>query len=240
MAAPIVLPCPDEAGSGFERWWATEGEWVEPPNVRRDGESGVQRVKPRDGRQPMLYCKRQIGHLHRSLRHPLGRPTVLRERDALQAFSGLGVRVPKIVYCGAQRQAGRWQALLVTEELEGFVSLEQWYETGLNELHGSGVQKRILEAVGETLSRYHRARWQHGCCYPKHIFVKVTGEANAPRIEIAMLDLEKCRRRLRASAAAGHDMRQLGRHLEAMPDADWQTLQAAHAAALAGELRHGA
>lgn len=240
MAVPIALPLAEEAGPVFEHWWATEGEWVEPPNVRRDGESGVQRVKTSASGRALLYCKRQVGHLYRSLRHPLGRPTVLRERDALQAFSQLGVRVPKIVYCGAQQQAGRWQALLVTEELEGFVSLEQWYEAGLDEKHGRPVQEAMLTAVGETLSRYHRGGWQHGCCYPKHIFIKVEGDAIAPRIEIAVLDLEKSRRRLRQSAAVEHDMRQLARHRDAMPEADWQLLQAAHATALAGELRHGA
>jgi len=240
MPAPIVLPCPDETGDSFARWWNTQGEWVEPPNVRRDGESGVQRV-PSPGRDaPVLYSKRQIGHLYRSLRHPFGRPTVLREQDALQAFTRLGVRVPRVVYCGAQRDAGRWQALLVTEELEGFVSLEQWYDTHLGERHGSEVQQRVLIAIGETLSRYHRAHWQHGCCYPKHIFIRVEGEGETARIEIALLDLEKCRRRLRLSAAAEHDMRQLARHRGTMPDDDWRLLLTAHAAALGspGDAQH--
>ena len=229
--AAVVLPRPVEAVDDFEQWWNTQGEWVEPPNLRRDGESGVQRLKARRG--GVLYCKRQIGHLYRSLWHPLGRPTVLRERDALQAFSRLGVRVPAIAFCGTQRQAGQWQALLVTEELDGFVSLEQWYEDRLAQRYGTRVHEHMLEAVGRTLSRYHRARWQHGCCYPKHIFIKVSGEADAVLIEIALLDLEKSRRRLRSRAAASHDMRQLARHRDAMPETDWQLLQSAHAAAFA-------
>jgi tRNA A-37 threonylcarbamoyl transferase component Bud32 len=240
MAASIALPCPDEAESSFERWWSAQGEWVEPPNVRRDGESGVQRIKTNAGARALRYCKRQVGHLYRSLRHPLGRPTVLREHDALQAFSQLGVRVPTIVYCGARQQAGRWQALLVTEELKGFVSLEHWYEAGLDERHGRRVHEQMLKAVGQTLSRYHRGRWQHGCCYAKHIFIKAAGQADASGIEIAVLDLEKSRRRLGRRAAVEHDMRQLARHRGAMSDDDWQLLQAAHAAALDGELRHGA
>jgi len=30
--------------SGFDHYWGTKGEWVEEPNRRRGGESGVQRV----------------------------------------------------------------------------------------------------------------------------------------------------------------------------------------------------
>ncbi|MFZ3206922.1 MAG: lipopolysaccharide kinase InaA family protein, partial [Pseudomonas sp.] len=28
----------------FEQWWQLQGEWVEEPNHRRGGESGVQRL----------------------------------------------------------------------------------------------------------------------------------------------------------------------------------------------------
>ncbi|WP_217477719.1 lipopolysaccharide kinase InaA family protein [Stutzerimonas stutzeri] len=234
MAAAVVFPRAVEAADDFEQWWSRQGEWVEPPNRRRDGESGVQRLPNRQG--GLLYCKRQIGHLYRSVWHPFGRPTVLRERDALQAFSRLGVRVPTIAYCGTQRQAGQWQALLITEELEDFVSLEQWYADRLDQRYGSSVHVRMLETIGLTLSRYHRARWQHGCCYPKHIFVKVTGKADSTLIEIALLDLEKSRRRLHPGAAAKHDLRQLARHRDAMPDQDWTLLQGAHAASFA---QHG-
>ena len=91
--------------SQFEQWWQLQGEWVEEPNQRRGGESGVQRLQVDQGQ--LLYAKRQVGHLCRSLSHPFGRPTVLRERDALLGLSRLGIRVPRLVYCGASRQAGR-------------------------------------------------------------------------------------------------------------------------------------
>lgn len=29
----------------FQRWWDTEGDWVEEPNERRKGMSGVQRIE---------------------------------------------------------------------------------------------------------------------------------------------------------------------------------------------------
>ena len=57
----------------------------------------------------------------------------------------------------------------------------------------------------------------------KHIFVRVVGEGADARAEVALLDLEKCRRRLSASAAARHDMKQLRRH-SSFTSADWQKL----------------
>jgi tRNA A-37 threonylcarbamoyl transferase component Bud32 len=228
MSRPLVLPAREAHTSTFQRLWDTQGEWVEAPNQRRAGESGVQRIRLRDPQQPLLYCKRQIGHLYRSLLHPFGRPTVLRELQALQAFGRIGVRVPELVYCGTRQHAGQWQALLVTAELEGFVSLEDWYGEGMAAYYGQAVQEQMLAVVGITLGRIHQAHWQHGCCYPKHIFLKVHGEGDAARVEVALLDLEKSRRRLRRSAAARHDLRQLKRHCQAMLEQDWQRLLDAH------------
>lgn len=36
----------------FNHWWATEGDWVEEPNYRRSGMSGVQCVE-RNGKSCM-------------------------------------------------------------------------------------------------------------------------------------------------------------------------------------------
>ncbi len=43
----------------FEYFWNKQGEWVEEPNQRRGGESGVQRIQSSSG--GLLYAKRQIG-----------------------------------------------------------------------------------------------------------------------------------------------------------------------------------
>lgn len=39
-------------------WWARTGEWVEEPNQRRGGASGVQLLAPSTAQQPWLYSKR--------------------------------------------------------------------------------------------------------------------------------------------------------------------------------------
>jgi len=206
----------------FDYFWNQRGEWVEEPNVRRGGESGVQRVVGSDGQ--LLYAKRQTGHIHRSLLHPFGRPTVLRERDALTGVSALGVRVPEIVFCGAQRDpVHKWRALLVTKSLDGFEEIEHWYAGGGRERHGEGVHDRVLKELAENLARMHKGRWQHSCLYIKHVFVRVTGEGEAATVEVALIDLEKCRQRLTAHQAAAHDMKQLRRHSSFNPT-DWEKL----------------
>ncbi len=206
----------------FQHFWNLRGEWVEEPNVRRGGESGVQRVTGSDGQ--LLYAKRQTGHIYRSWLHPFGRPTVLREQDALIGLSKLDVRVPEIVFCGAQRDpVHKWRALLVTKSLDGFEEIEHWYAGGGRERHGEAVHERVLKDLAENLARMHKGRWQHSCIYIKHVFVRVTGEGESAKPEIALIDLEKCRQRMTASQAAAHDMKQLRRH-SSFSTADWQKL----------------
>lgn len=206
----------------FDRWWGSAGLWVEPANQRRAGESGVQLLKHG---QSQLYCKRQTGHLYRTFLHPFGRPTILRELHTYRAFARLGIRTPNIVYCSARQQKGQWQALLVTEALQGFVNMEQWYASN----PPANLTQYVLRQLGLTLARMHLAGWQHGCCYPKHIFVRVwTDDLNDPRVEIALLDLEKSRRRWRVRNAAKRDLGQLNRHRGNIPEADLLFLYQIH------------
>lgn len=223
------LPAPQS--TEFDRWWHSQGVWVEPANKRRGGESGVLLLQARDPKRPQLYCKRQAGHTYRTLLHPLGQPTVLREIKAYRAFAHLGIRVPKLVYGAARMHAGQWQALLVTEALSGFISLEQWYGTHTPDQSLRGL---VMNQVASMLASLHRAGWQHGCCYPKHIFVKIAPRnTEPPVVETAILDLEKSRRRLRSKDAARHDLSQLWRHRGPIPEPDCIHLLQEHGRLLA-------
>jgi hypothetical protein len=220
----------EASATEFDRWWRSQGAWVEPANRRRDGESGVQLLR-RGAGEPPLYCKRQIGHTYRTLLHPLGRPTVLRELQAYRAFANLGIRTPRLVYGGVCKRQGQWQALLVTEALQDFVSLDEWYADG------AALKELVLHRLASALARLHRACWQHGCCYPKHVFVKAGEDENgAYQAEIALLDLEKSRRRLSARAAGRHDLGQLIRHRGDIPEADLSLFQQIYRQRLADPL----
>lgn len=213
------------AQAEFDAWWDSEGRWVEPPNERRGGDSGV-RVIARGS--DVLYCKRQRGHLYRSLCHPFGQPTVLRELKAYRALRQIGLVLPELVYGGARRTEAGWQAVLVTRRLDGHCSLEDWY-AGPAAAVSAAQRRAVLRRLADCLARLHRHRWQHGCLYAKHVFVATDGEA-PPRV--ALIDLEKARRRLSVAIASRHDMDQLARHRGAMPAADWDFLLAAYRQAL--------
>ena len=205
------------APNDFDRWWFVKGEWVEEPNQRRDGLSGVIRHRARDG--VLLYIKRQEGHTFRSLRYPLGRPTTLRECQALQALESAGVNVPHVRYFGMQHE-GHWQAVMATEALpDGFISLEDLYKQA--EPLAEPVRVAVLSALANMLARMHQARWQHAGLYDKHLFVRITGDASCPKVDAATLDLERARHRLTATQAARHDLRQLKRRIVHWRDADW-------------------
>lgn len=157
MAVQIAAETEVAPQDRFDYYWNQRGEWVEEPNVRRGGESGVQRVVGRDGQ--LLYAKRQTGHIYRSWLHPFGRPTVLRELDALTGVSRLGVRVPQIVFCGAQPDPQhKWRALLVTKSLDGFDELEKWEAAGGRAQYGEAVYERVLKDLAENLARMHKGR----------------------------------------------------------------------------------
>ncbi len=208
----------------FAEWWNTKGTWVEPPNDRRGGFSGVQLV---ERGTLTLYCKRQVNHQYYSWRHPLGEPTIFREVRASMALQKLGIEVPHILFSGSHKQGCEHRALLVTENLHGFVSLEEWYAGGAHDFNDR-EQAQVVIAIGQMIARMHLGRWQHGCLYPKHIFVLVKKLDNSTVINTALLDLEKSRQRLFASSAARRDLWQLYRHREPMPDAHWQQLLAGY------------
>lgn len=189
----------------IDGWLAHPGEWVEAPNARRGGQSGVKRIRAGGGR--LLYCKQQLGHTCRSLRKPLGYPTAMRERDALQHCQRLGVPVPRVVFAGCRKLEGSWQAVLVTEALEGFESLEECYRQQREQDWGEPLHLSVLREVGRVVGLLNAGRRQHGCLYLKHVFVQLDGAS----VRVALIDLEKSRVRLSRRQAASHDLRQIAR-----------------------------
>ena len=202
----------------FNHWWATEGDWVEEPNYRRNGMSGVQCVE-RNGKK--LYVKRMTHHLFHSVRYPFGRPTIVREVAVIKELERAGVIVPKIVFGEAVKIEGEWRALLVTEDMAGFISIADWYAQHAVSPYSDEVRQAMLKAVALAFKKMHSVNRQHGCCYVRHIYVKTEGKAEA-----GFLDLEKSRRRLRRDKAINHDFCQLEKYLEPIPKADWEQVKA--------------
>jgi tRNA A-37 threonylcarbamoyl transferase component Bud32 len=218
MPSTVESPVADLPQS-FEAWWSVPGNWVEEPNRRRGGWSGMMRLS-HGGR--LYYVKKQCNLLHRSLERPLGEPTTAREHRNIERLTRLGIRVPKVVFHGLRRTSEGLEGLLVTESLDGFVSLDAAPPLDRPAL------KALAQAVGSVVGTLHRAYLQHSCLYDKHVMVRW----DDGRPEIALIDLEKLRRPWLPWRAAAHDLDQLSRHQSIWSSADWQELLAAHRTAM--------
>ncbi len=218
----------------FESWWQRRGEIVEAFNERRDGESGVERIL--DPSLGTLYIKRQRGHLYYSLKRPFGQPTVLRERDAIVAFSKLGIKTPDLVFAGAIKDKTGWRAILVTKELHGYIDLKRWYNKGGRERLGPDMHNKFVVKLGETLGLLHSKRWRHASLYFKHIFVTAGSKNSLP--DIALLDLEKAHQQITRSRAASRDLDQFYlrnktvNNKPILSDAEWKLFFNSHHNAL--------
>jgi tRNA A-37 threonylcarbamoyl transferase component Bud32 len=192
-------------GRDRDFWWTVQGEWVEEPNNRRGGFSGVQRVMLA-GSGDCYYVKRQRGHLFRSLRYPLGRPTLLREWRSMSLCRKLGVPTAALEFFDTRKCKEGWESLLVTRSLDGYLSLDDGFKMGA---WTAPQRRQALAAVAATLVTLHRARRKHGHLYPKEVFVNLATERPA----VAIVDWELSRYALTRARAAAPDVRRLVKSL---------------------------
>jgi len=196
---------------GFDALWDLKADWFEPPNERRGGWSGVARLelKRPDGGSEGVFLKRQENHMRRTLRHPVsGEPTFAGEMQNILLLQQAGVPTLEPVYYGQRKEAGHWQAILVTRELKDFQPLNWWIDQW--QAAGWGINCTIRRAVLIEAARVIRCLHEHGlvhnALHPKHLFVRVSGEEGRPVAEVRLIDLEKMRRALSPMRAARRDL----------------------------------
>lgn len=212
---------PDAAGQdalaasgldGFEALWQLESGWHEEPNQRRGGWSGVTRHVLADG--TAVFIKRQENHLCRTWSHPLrGIPTFFREFENILLLNRKKVAALDALFYGERRVGGKWQAVLVTRALDGFLSLDEW----LQSYPDHPARSSLPAAVAAAVANLHIHHLQHSCLYGKHVFVSVTptnGQMFA-LADIRFIDLEKLRWRASRRRLSAHDTDQLLRHTKA-------------------------
>ena len=178
----------------FDALWALDAEWFEAPNRGRGGWSGVARCELRlpDGGTSAIFLKRQENHNARSLSHPLrGEPTFQREFQRIMAYREHAIPTLEPVYFGMRGRGREQRAILATAELTGFVPLDV-YERGWPR---EGLPPRrerlgVLRAVAGLLREMSVHHIQHGCFYPKHVFLRIDADGSA---EARVIDLEKSR-----------------------------------------------
>lgn len=182
----------DAGLDSFTALWELERDWVEEPNERRGGWSGV--IKRRfktDSGETTLFIKRQEGQNRRTWWRPFrGRPTYFLEYRFLRRH---GDEFPQLVgwACyGEQRKAHRDRAVLATTGLTHYSDLNELAATASRE-----TLKSLLPKIAAAILPLHLKRLQHGALYAVHIFVD---ERNG---EVKLIDLERARFRPRRKAA---------------------------------------
>jgi tRNA A-37 threonylcarbamoyl transferase component Bud32 len=181
--------------SSFEDLWECEKNkifethWVEEPNQRRGGWSGVVRIVLHDaaGKERVAFLKRQSNHLYYSIGNPFkGRPTFEREFRNIIRFNRHQIPTVTPIYFSRR---GR-DAILMTEELTGYRPLkswfEQWQQTGFPE---RALRNRIINELARVVSKIHHNHYKHCCLVFKHVFLNLDNN----EVKISIIDLEKLR-----------------------------------------------
>ena len=198
--------------SDFESIWMLEAKWFEEPNHRRGGWSGVSRCELNlpNGGSAAIFLKRQENHGTPSWQHPVqGVPTFLREFNRIMNYRSKGIPTLEPVYFGTRRVGKDQRAILITEELSGFVSLEDRVQFWLKEGAPPRRERRcILGAVAMLLHDMHAHGIRHSCFFPKHVFTRLNADNS---VEARVIDLEKSRWRPLKTLCAMRDLYSLSR-----------------------------
>ncbi|MGV6825691.1 MAG: lipopolysaccharide kinase InaA family protein [bacterium] len=203
----------------FDAWWQLDAGWFEPPNQRRGGWSGVSRLVIRDPRNNEIgvFLKRQENHGRKTLQHPWsGEQTFVSEFRNMQAIAAAGVSTLEPLYFATRSEGGNRQAILVTRELSGFLSLESWLLQVADRTSPADpvTRQQVARNIAKLARTLHRHRWVHNCFYDKHLFV------NPDNGEVRVIDLEKMRRVIRVDSARNRDLDTLNRHIRQISNSD--------------------
>ncbi|KJZ39155.1 lipopolysaccharide kinase InaA family protein [Pseudomonas fluorescens] len=168
----------------FDALWAKQLEAVDEPNTVGGGWSSVFRLDL-EGRG--FYLKRQSNYLTRTFHAPFGEPSFAREFRNISRYQALGIPALQAVFFGERKVNGEVRAVLLTRALDGWDDLDSLLQrwADLSDVQHSA----ILKACGELARRLHGVRQVHGCFYPKHIFMRATGDG----YQAQLIDLEKTR-----------------------------------------------
>jgi len=191
----------------FNDFWKLEAKWFEEPNQRRGGWSGVARCELNlpEGGTVRVFLKRQENHTTRTLAHPLrGIATFVREFRQILRYREHGIPSLTPLYFACHRVDGNLRAILLTEELVGFRSLDEVSREWMT--MPRAVRHKIISAVAGLLRQIHTHRLTHNCFYPKHVFLRLDSQE---RVEARVIDLEKTKRQVFGFDRNFRDMRRL-------------------------------
>jgi hypothetical protein len=203
----------------FDALWVKQLEAVDEPNTGRGGWSSVFRLDL-EGRG--FYLKRQCNYMTRTLRAPFGEPSFAHEFRNIVRYQNLQIPALHAVFYGERKVDGEVRAILLTRALDGWDDLDSLLQhwPQLSEVQHS----EILKACGELARQLHGARQVHGCFYPKHIFLRASGNSYKGQL----IDLEKTRRLLYGQRDRVKDLEPLIRRAPQWGEAQLRQLLASY------------
>jgi hypothetical protein len=203
----------------FDALWAKQLEAVDEPNTDGGGWSSVYRL---DLEGHGYYLKRQSNYLTRTLHRPFGEPSFAREFRNISRYQQLGIPALQAAFFGERKVAGETRAILLTRALDGWNDLDsllqQWAQLSPDQ-HAA-----ILRACGLLARQLHAVRQVHGCFYPKHIFLRATGDG----YQAQLIDLEKTRPLLFGQRDRVKDLEPLLRRAPVWSEGDVRALLATY------------
>lgn len=168
----------------FDALWAKQLDAVDEPNTAGGGWSSVFRL---DLEGQGFYLKRQSNYLTRTLHAPFGEPSFAREFRNITRYQKMGIPALQAAFFGERKVDGEVRAILLTRALDGWDDLDsllqRWSDLS------AAQHSAILRACGQLARHLHGVRQVHGCFYPKHIFLRATGDG----YQAQLIDLEKTR-----------------------------------------------
>jgi hypothetical protein len=175
----------------FEGFWDLARNWVEDPNARRRGWSGVIRHTIVDGEEGSfsMFVKLQENHNYRSPLHMLRwRPTLSRDFLNIRRLEGIGVPTVEPVFYAERRNGDKLQAVLATVSLDGYRELNSIFkDSSVN----SPIRHSILQYLAEAVWLIHFHRLQHNSLSGRHVMIKLKENAT---FDMRILDHEKMRK----------------------------------------------
>ncbi len=186
----------------FEKIWDLEVDWLEEPNYRRGGWSGVSYLELLDeyGQKNGFYLKRQDNYMRKTLQNPFsGEPTFLREYKMLRFLEISEVITPNLAFFERNRK----QSILMTAALTDYLSVDCWFAE--NNDVAIKQKYKVISAMANAVRLMHRAGLQHRALYLKHLFIQPMQDT----YQVAVIDLEKARVRYFILFYRYTDLRQL-------------------------------
>ena len=156
--------------STFKSFWERDDDWFEPPNKGRskNGWSGVCKIDI-DGNT--FFLKKQENFYAYSIKHPFGISVAEREFKNLKMFNDLNVPSMHVFYFGVRKEAGKLQGIIITEDLNKYMSLQEVREMWNKNKPSLSHKRKLLEECALFLRNAHKKGVMHCSLYPKHIFV---------------------------------------------------------------------